>query len=52
MSNLNPLTNGSYWDPVGATEYELVAERTFLYSGYVLGVGFGEFLGFHFSGGK
>jgi hypothetical protein len=40
--NLNPLTNGSYWGPIGETAEEITFEKLFLVSCYLSGIGFGK----------
>jgi len=41
MQNLDPLTNGSYWGPVGESPTDYLLDKTFLASSYLSGMGFG-----------
>jgi hypothetical protein len=41
MSNQDPLTNGSYWGPMGESAAEIQLEKLFLASGYLTGLTFG-----------
>jgi len=47
--NMNPLSNGSYWGPIGEGSQEIQLERLFLASGYLTGMGFGMQLMLYFA---